>query len=70
MAALRTDIDQAARTDAKVLITGESGAGKEIVARLGQENDGLVRAGCACYTTEEEVSRLVARVREIARSGE
>ena len=29
---------------------------------------GLVRAGCACYTTDEEVDRLVAGVREIIRS--
>ena len=35
--------------------------------RLGLEKDGLVRAGCACYTTEDEVTRLVAAVREIAR---
>jgi len=38
-----------------------------VIARLGQESDGVVRAGCACYTTEDEVTRLVAAVREIAR---
>jgi cysteine desulfurase family protein (TIGR01976 family) len=38
-----------------------------VIARLGQSADGVVRAGCACYTTEEEVDRLVAAVAEIAR---
>ncbi|MDQ3138728.1 MAG: cysteine desulfurase-like protein [Gemmatimonadota bacterium] len=33
-----------------------------VVARLGL-HDGLVRAGCACYTTEEEVDRLIEGVR-------
>jgi selenocysteine lyase/cysteine desulfurase len=34
------------------------------VARvLGHERDGLVRAGCAAYTTAEEVERLVEGVR-------
>ena len=32
---------------------------------LGVEG-GLVRAGCACYTTEEEVDRLVAGVAGLA----
>ena len=37
------------------------------VARvLGHEQDGLVRAGCAAYTTEEEVDRLVEGVQRIA----
>jgi cysteine desulfurase family protein (TIGR01976 family) len=37
------------------------------VARvLGHEHDGLVRAGCAAYTTEAEVDRLVDGVRGIA----
>jgi cysteine desulfurase family protein (TIGR01976 family) len=37
------------------------------VARaLGRERDGLVRAGCAAYTTAEEVERLIAGVRGIA----
>jgi len=38
------------------------------VARvLGHEHDGLVRAGCAAYTTEEEIARLLAGVRALAR---
>ena len=36
-----------------------------IVERLGLAPDGLVRAGCACYTTAEEVDRLLACVREL-----
>jgi cysteine desulfurase family protein (TIGR01976 family) len=37
------------------------------VRRLGHGTDGLVRAGCACYTTADEVDRLVEGVAEIAR---
>ena len=36
------------------------------VERLGQQPDGLVRAGCACYTTTEEVQRLIDGVRTAA----
>jgi selenocysteine lyase/cysteine desulfurase len=35
-----------------------------VVERLGLTG-GLVRAGCACYTTSEEVDRLVEGVREL-----
>jgi selenocysteine lyase/cysteine desulfurase len=38
-----------------------------VVRRLGLEPEGLVRAGCACYTTAAEVDRLVEGVAEIAR---
>ncbi len=37
------------------------------VRRLGRTEDGLVRAGCACYTTPQEVDRLVEGVRSMAR---
>lgn len=36
-----------------------------VVSRLGL-SEGLVRAGCACYTTEEEVDRLVEGVRSVS----
>jgi len=38
-----------------------------VVERLGQTAHGLVRAGCACYTTAEELERLLAGVRKIVR---
>ena len=38
------------------------------VARLGHGADGVVRAGCACYTTAQEVDRLLEGVRELARA--
>lgn len=37
-----------------------------IVAQLGFARDGLVRAGAACYTTADEIDRLVAGVEQIA----
>jgi selenocysteine lyase/cysteine desulfurase len=40
-----------------------------VVERLGFKNEGVVRAGCACYTTQEEVERLIEGVRGIARLG-
>jgi cysteine desulfurase family protein (TIGR01976 family) len=37
------------------------------VARLGHAKDGVVRAGCACYTTADEVDRLIDGVARLAR---
>jgi cysteine desulfurase family protein (TIGR01976 family) len=37
-----------------------------VVARYGLVKEGLVRAGCACYTTAEEVDRLVEGVARLS----
>ena len=36
-----------------------------VVQRFGQEPEGFIRAGCACYTTEEEIDRLLQCIDEI-----
>jgi selenocysteine lyase/cysteine desulfurase len=36
-----------------------------VVERLGLAPDGLVRAGCACYTIPEEIDRLLGAVAEL-----
>ena len=41
---------------------------KDVLERLGYSQVGLVRAGCACYTTENEIDRLIEGVGSIARS--
>ena len=38
-----------------------------VIERLGHTADGVVRAGCACYTTAGEVERLLAGVEDVAR---
>jgi cysteine desulfurase family protein (TIGR01976 family) len=38
-----------------------------VVRRLGVAEQGLVRIGCACYTTEEEIDRVVEGVHAIVR---
>ncbi len=40
-----------------------------VVERLGLTESGLVRAGCACYTTPDEVARLIAAVSNVAERG-
>lgn len=35
---------------------------RTVIRRLGLEPEGLVRAGCACYTNEEEIERLINAV--------
>jgi cysteine desulfurase family protein (TIGR01976 family) len=37
-----------------------------VIERLDRAPDGVVRAGCACYTTEDEVLRLIDGVRWVA----
>jgi cysteine desulfurase family protein (TIGR01976 family) len=37
-----------------------------VIERLGLAPEGLVRVGCACYTTDEEIERLIKAVKEIA----
>ena len=36
-----------------------------VVERLNLAPEGLIRAGCACYTTEEEIDRLIEGVSEL-----
>jgi DNA-binding NtrC family response regulator len=66
--ALREEIDYASRCDAKVLITGESGAGKEIVARLihagsARSRNLLVTVNCAALTETLLETELFGHVR-------
>src|SRR5437870_5069505 len=37
-----------------------------VIERLGLQPEGLVRVGCACYTSDEEIERLIEAAKEIA----
>lgn len=55
-----------ALADRAVFVSNGDFYASTLVRQLGHGDDGLVRAGAACYTTEEEIDRLVAGVREVA----
>ena len=38
-----------------------------VIERLGHAADGVVRAGAACYTTADEVDRLIEGIADVAR---
>jgi cysteine desulfurase family protein (TIGR01976 family) len=40
-----------------------------VIERLGLAPEGLVRVGCACYTSDEEIDRLIEAAKEIASRG-
>jgi transcriptional regulator with PAS, ATPase and Fis domain len=66
--AVRAEIEYASRCDAKVLITGESGVGKEVVARLvhaGSKRNraALVTVNCAALTETLLETELFGHVR-------
>jgi transcriptional regulator with GAF, ATPase, and Fis domain len=68
MEALRQDLEAAARSDAKVLIVGETGVGKEIVARLIHETGrrrvrNFVAVNCAGLPDSLLESELFGHVR-------
>ncbi|MGH3859564.1 cysteine desulfurase-like protein, partial [Actinokineospora sp.] len=59
----RTSHDVAkALADQAVFVSSGDFYAATVLERLGYAQDGLVRAGCACYTTDEEVDRLVTAV--------
>jgi cysteine desulfurase family protein (TIGR01976 family) len=55
-----------ALADEAVFVSNGDFYATTLVERLGQAGNGLVRAGCACYTTGEEVARLIDGVRRLA----
>ena len=62
-----TDEVASALADAGVFVSNGDFYATTVVERLGLTPHGLVRAGCACYTTTEEIDRLLAGVRRLAR---
>ncbi|HSE34039.1 MAG TPA: hypothetical protein VLA93_20870, partial [Pyrinomonadaceae bacterium] len=40
-----------------------------VITRLGLAPEGLLRAGCACYTTSAEIDRLIEAVTELSITG-
>jgi cysteine desulfurase family protein (TIGR01976 family) len=51
--------------DAGLFVSNGDFYATTVIQRIGQELDGVVRVGASCYTTGEEVERVVAAVRAL-----
>ena len=60
------DIARALADDALFVSDGNFYA-LDVARRLGAADQGFVRVGCACYTTDSEIERLLAAVRALAK---
>jgi selenocysteine lyase/cysteine desulfurase len=40
-----------------------------VIERIGQAADGVVRIGCSCYTTSDEVERVIGAVGRLGARG-
>jgi selenocysteine lyase/cysteine desulfurase len=58
----------AALADRAVFVSHGDFYAQTVIERLGQAPHGIVRAGCACYTTAEEIDRLLEGIEAIAGS--
>ena len=63
---IRSDDVARALAEQAVFVSNGDFYATTAVARLGHAADGVVRAGCACYTTLDEIERLLDGVREVA----
>lgn len=61
----RTDDVASALAKRAVYVSNGDFYAATVVERLGQAADGLVRVGCSCYTSEDEVGRLIDGVRAL-----
>ncbi len=66
VAGVGSDTVAAQLADDAVFVSNGDFYAATVIRRLGLSDTGLVRAGCACYTTEEEVARLIAAVARVA----
>jgi cysteine desulfurase family protein (TIGR01976 family) len=65
----RSSHDVAARlVDDGLFVSSGNFYAQTLVERLGHGDTGLVRIGCACYTTASEIDRLVAAVARVSSS--
>ncbi len=62
VAAMTADEVAAALVPSGLYLSSGDFYATSVIERLGRADEGVVRAGCACYTTKDEVDRLVAAV--------
>jgi selenocysteine lyase/cysteine desulfurase len=59
------DVSRRVAADGLFVSSGDFYA-STLVERIGLAGQGLVRVGCACYTSEDEVDRLVTAIGRLA----